>query len=166
MFEIGEIVVYRQEVYQIIKKITDLSTSEDYFMLEPYHKEEGIITQVKIPCNRKSYLRKLSTKEEIQSLINKIPHIKAIEGTAREIEAEYRNRLKKPSLEDLIVIIKTSWTRNHQRMAQHKKIGYTDERYFVQANEYLIAEIAAVMSISKQEAQTYLEQAIDKDKDR
>ena len=109
MFEIGEIVVYRQEVYRIIKRIKDLSRQEDYFVLEPYHSVEVIITQVKILCNRgNGVLRKLSTKEEIQSLINKIPHIKVIDGTPREIEAEYRNRLKKPSLEDLIVIIKTS----------------------------------------------------------
>ena len=63
MFEIGEIVVYRNEVYRIIKRIKDLSRQEDYFVLEPYHSVEGIITQVKILCNRgNGVLRKLSTK--------------------------------------------------------------------------------------------------------
>lgn len=157
MFEVNEVVIYRKEVFRIIEKKKEPGSKEIFYTLVPYYEQEGLVTRLKVPAsNKMGYLRKLSTPEQIEDLIRRMPEIKVIEGTTRMIENDYKAKIKNASLEDLVSIIKTTWLRNKEREDQHKKQGAVDNSYFKQAEKYLYSEIGAVLNISIEEAKEYV----------
>lgn len=161
MFKINEIVIYRKEVFKITEIKKKSQTREEYYVLEPYYVKEGLRTRLEVPVsNRMDYLRKLSTPEEIETLIQRIPDIPEIEGNTRIIESDYRAKLKNATLEDLVSIIKTTYGRNQERERQNKHSGSTDDNYFRQAELLLYREVGAALDMSEEEARDYITQRL------
>ncbi len=153
MFEINEVVVYRQEIFRIIDKKKQGPSQQEVLVLAPYQEQEGLTTRLQIPAEQQDrLLRRLSTPKQIQALIERIPKIPLVEGNNRMIENDYRQLLKKGDLDGWVQIIKTTWVRNHQRIQEHKKSGAIDDKYFHEAERLLYAEIAAVFQCSWKEA--------------
>lgn len=161
MFKINEIVVYRKDLYRV-SEIEKMDSNEYKYILVPYQNDDGSL-RIQVPAsNKMGYLRKLSTEDEIQKMISRIPDISVLQGNIRWIENEYRSKMKHPSLDDLICIIKTSYLRNQDRLEQNKKASAIDSSYFVEAEKLLYQEIGAVLSLSEEEAKNYVISAIKK----
>ena len=102
MYSENEVVVYRKDMYRIKEIKRDNTGSVSCYLLVPYENDDGSL-RVQVPStNKKGYLRKVSTKDEIESLISRISEIPVLDGTSRVIENEVRKILKKPSLDDLV----------------------------------------------------------------
>ena len=129
MVQVNEVVVYRKDIYRVSEIRRGSSKDDTFYVLVPSLYDDGSL-RIQVPAsNKMGYLRKLSTKEEIQSLIKRIPEIPVIEGNNRMVENEYKTRMKKPTLEDLVSIIKTTYLRNQERFDQNKKAGAVDSMY-------------------------------------
>jgi len=156
MVQVNEVVVYRKEIYRVSEIRRGSSKDDTFYVLVPSLYDDGSL-RIQVPAsNKMGYLRKLSTKEEIQSLIKRIPEIPVIEGNNRMVENEYKTRMKKPTLEDLVSIIKTTYLRNQERFDQNKKAGAVDSMYFKEAEKVLYQEIGAVLNMSLDEAREYV----------
>lgn len=154
MYKVGNYVVYKREVCEVIsikeKKFMDM----DYYVLVPISDNT---LKIDVPVNNKmGYLRPLITKKEVEDIIKIIPNIKPIISTDRLIENEYRNLLNTNKHEDLIKIIKTTYLRNKERLDNNKKIGGKDDEYFKQAQNYLYSEFSIVLGMSYDETKKYV----------
>lgn len=155
MFTVNEIVIYRKDIYRIKEIKEGNAKEENYYLLVPYQDDGSLRIQVPV-TNKMGYLRKLSTKKEIEALIKRIPEIQVLQGNVRMLETEFRNMLKKPSLDDLVCIIKTTYLRNQERLVQNKKKGSADTAFFNEAEKILYQEIGAVLNLTSEQAKEYI----------
>lgn len=154
MYKVGDYVVYKREVCEVISIKEKEFMNMDYYVLVPISDNT---LKIDVPVNNKmGYLRPLITKKEVEDIIKTIPNIKPIISTDRLIENEYRNLLNTNKHEDLIKIIKTTYLRNKERLDNNKKIGGKDDEYFKQAEKYLYSEFSIVLGMSYDETMKYV----------
>ena len=154
MYKVGDYVVYKREVCEVISIKEKEFMNMDYYVLVPISDNT---LKIDVPVNNKmGYLRSLITKKEVEDIIKTIPNIKPIISTDRLIENEYRNLLNTNKHEDLIKIIKTTYLRNKERLDNNKKIGGKDDEYFKQAEKYLYSEFSIVLGMSYDETKKYV----------
>lgn len=154
MYKVGDYVVYKREVCEVISIKEKEFMDMDYYVLVPISDNT---LKIDVPVNNKmGYLRPLITKKEVEDIIKTIPNIKPIISTDRFIENEYRNLLNTNKHEDLIKIIKTTYLRNKERLDNNKKIGGKDDEYFKQAEKYLYSEFSIVLGMSYDETKKYV----------
>lgn len=160
MYKVNEVVVYRKDIYRISEIRKGSSKEDTFFVLVPSQNDDGSL-KIQVPAsNKMGYLRKLSTKDEIEALIQRIPEIPVIDGNNRMIENDYKARMKKPTLEDLVAIIKTTYLRNQERLDQNKKIGAVDNNYFKEAEKVLYQEIGTVLDMTVDQTRDYVVAAL------
>lgn len=154
MYKVGDYVVYKREVCEVISIKEKEFMNMDYYVLVPISDNT---LKIDVPVNNKmGYLRPLITKKEVEDIIKTIPNIKPIISIDRLIENEYRNLLNTNKHEDLIKIIKTTYLRNKERLDNNKKIGGKDDEYFKQAEKYLYSEFSIVLGMSYDETKKYV----------
>lgn len=154
MYKVGDYVVYKREVCEVISIKEKEFMDMDYYVLVPVSDNT---LKIDVPVNNKmGYLRPLITKKEVEDIIKTIPNIKPIISTDRLIENEYRNLLNTNKHEDLIKIIKTTYLRNKERLDNNKKIGGKDDEYFKQAEKYLYSEFSIVLGMNYDETKKYV----------
>lgn len=154
MYKVGDYVVYKREVCEVISIKEKEFMNMDYYVLVPISDDT---LKIDVPVNNKmGYLRPLITKKEVEDIIKTIPNIKPIISIDRLIENEYRNLLNTNKHEDLIKIIKTTYLRNKERLDNNKKIGGKDDEYFKQAEKYLYSEFSIVLGMSYDETKKYV----------
>lgn len=164
MYKVNEVVVYRKDIYRISEIRKGSSKEDTFFVLVPSQNDDGSL-KIQVPAsNKMGYLRKLSTKDEIEALIQRIPEIPVINGNNRMIENDYKARMKKPTLEDLVAIIKTTYLRNQERLDQNKKIGAVDNNYFKEAEKVLYQEIGTVLDMTVDQTRDYVVAALQHQK--
>lgn len=154
MFKIGEYVVYRRDVCKI-REIREHHIHNDrYYILEPM--VDSSLT-IEVPTdNRCGFLRPLIDRQQVEQIINEIPNIPLIECNDRMIENIYKTLLNSGKHEDYIKIIKTTYLRNKEREANHKRIGDKDYQYFQKAENYLYNEFSIVLQLSVEETKKYV----------
>ena len=128
--------------------------NEDYYLLRPIkNKSLKISTPV---TNKNNKIRDLIKKEEINSLIKKIPSIEIITTDDKFIENEYKKLLTNGTHEDLIKVIKTTYLRNKKRLDNNKKIAEKDKSFFELAEEYLYNELSIVLEKTYEETKEFI----------
>ena len=128
--------------------------NEDYYLLHPIkNKSLKISTPV---ANKNNKIRDLIKKEEINSLIKKIPSIEIITTDDKFIENEYKKLLTNGTHEDLIKVIKTTYLRNKKRLDNNKKIAEKDKSFFELAEEYLYNELSIVLEKTYEETKEFI----------
>lgn len=156
MFKVKEYVVYKRNVC-IIKEIKEISDNK-YYVLEPI--DDKSLTISVLANNKGSTLRKIISKEACANLIKSIPNIEIIKINDKLIENEYKKLLNTEKHEDLIKIIKTTYTRNNERISNHKKIGEKDENYFNRAETLLYNELPVSLGKTYDDTKTYVIQEV------
>lgn len=167
MFKVGEYIIYKKDLCKVQEVETNPKNEEVYYKLSPLNDETLFI---KVPVNNKFHnLRYPISKEEAETLIQKIPDIEPIQTNDKLLESTYRDLMKTNQHEDLIKIIKTTYLRNEARTNQGKKVGDKDQMYFNQAEKYLYTELAYVLGKSFEDCKNYIinkvENSIRKDKE-
>ena len=71
------------------------------------------------------------------------------------MEAEYKRLLQDPAYENIIKVIKTSYTRNKLRQEQNKKTSEKDTKYFNLAEEFLYNELSITLNLSYEETKEF-----------
>ena len=71
------------------------------------------------------------------------------------MEAEYKRLLQDPTYENIIKVIKTSYTRNKLRQEQNKKTSEKDTKYFNLAEEFLYNELSITLNLSYEETKEF-----------
>ena len=117
MYKVGDLLVYKKDVCEIIEIKEKYLRDMDYYILAPIIDKS---LKLQIPTSS-STIRNLITKEEIQKLINQIPIIETIKIESKNIENEYKQLMQSGTHEDLIKIIKTTYLRNKERIDNNKK---------------------------------------------
>lgn len=159
MKKIGDFIVYKHDVCEIIDIKEKYLNSMDYYILSPILDKS---LQIRVPVDS-TLFRSLISKDEVQELINKIPSIPPINANDKLLETEYKNLLRHGTHEDLIKIIKTTYLRNQNRLENKKKIGEKDQFYFNKAEEYLYHEFAIILGITIDDVKDYITENIKKE---
>ena len=152
MLNIGDYVIYQEQVCQIKEQKINEFTNLESFILVPVTDSS---LKLNVPVNNPN-IKNLMTKEEIKNLIALMPSIPLIEVEDKLLENEYKKLYHSGSKEDLIRIIKTTYKRNQDRLNNNKKISEKDNKYFTLAENLLYSEIATVFGISLEEAKEYI----------
>ena len=154
MYHKGDYVVYKRDVCKVNGITEKKFNNMDYYSLSPVLDET---LKIDVPVDNKlGLMRNLITKEELDNIIKKIPSIKPLSTTDKQIETEYKKLMNSGTHEDLIKIIKTTYLRNKERLDNNKKIGDKDNSYFELAEKYLYTEFMIVLGISFDETKEYV----------
>ena len=154
MYKINDYLVYGKDVCQVCEIEEKKFNNEDYYLLRPL-KDPSL--KIEIPVsNKNNKLRSLITKEDIETLINKIPEIETLPVDDKFLETEYKQLLSKGTHEDLIKIIKTTYLRNKKRLDNNKKTTEKDSTYFELAEEYLYNEFSIVLGYDYEQTKDYV----------
>ena len=148
MYKINDFLIYKREVCQV-KSLTKIN-NQDYYILE--NKADPSL-KISVPLKEEtSLLRPLRTFKEITAALDNIDNIKPLNLTDRNLEEQYKSLLQGNTLEDLIVIIKTTYLRNEIRKSNKKHLGDKDTYYQELSENFLFNEVAYSMQISYDDA--------------
>lgn len=153
MKNIGDYVIYRKEVCKVVEIKEKFFKDMDYYRLVPISDES---LHLDVPVSNENLLRYLITKDQVEELIQKIPDINLIESEEKNLENEYKTLINSGNLEDYIKIIKTTYTRNKERIESKRKISDKDNHYFNLAEKYLYNEFSIVLNKSFEETKQYV----------
>lgn len=152
MKKAGDYLVYKRDVCKIKKVYKSDYNGMDYYDLYPVYDES---LKISIPVNNIN-IRDLMTLEEVNNLIKMMPEIRTLNVVDKQIENEYKKLLTSGNIEDLVILIKTSYLRNKDREDNNKKIGEKDKYYFDLAENFLYNELAIVLNKSIEETKEYI----------
>ncbi len=165
MFRVGEIVVYGVKgVYRIenigTPEIDWLDSSKEYYTLMPVYREEKVF----IPVDADVYIRPIISREEADNFILSIPSISADETSSRNprsLEASYQEAFNKHELNELVKIIKKTYSKRARALKSGKKLAQIDERYMRRAENLLFEELAASLDIEKTAVPEYIRKMLN-----
>lgn len=154
MYKVGDKIVYKRNVCEIVDiKLNKFNNKECYY-LEPVDDKSLKIT---VPLDLEDSIRKIISKEEVDKIISNIPNIELIKNISdKNIELEYKKCLDDLSHENLIKVIKTSYLRNKARTDSKKKISDKDDMYFKMAEKLLYTEFSIVLNKNYEETKDYV----------
>lgn len=158
MYKVGDLLVYKKDVCEIIEIKEKYLRDMDYYILAPIIDKS---LKLQIPTSSNA-IRDLLTKEEVERLIKQIPIIETIKIESKNIENEYKQLMQSGTHEDLIKIIKTTYLRNKERLDNNKKTTDKDNYYFNQAELYLYNEFSVVLNLTYDETKEYVLNAVNK----
>ena len=160
MFEPGDYVVYGMKGVCQVEEITELDmkgTAEGrlYYVLRPcFQKGSTIFTPVD---NEKTAMRAVMSRDEARKLVDDISEIEVLlEKNDKERERQYKEAIRSGDPRQWVRIIKTSYLRGQERIAQGKKAAMIDERYFHAAEEQLYEELSIALNLPKEDMRAYI----------
>ncbi len=162
LYKKGDLVVYRRDVCKVVRIAKSDFTGEKCYILVPYNQQDGSVKMQVPVSNRGGHLRDLVTEEQIRDLIAGTPDLEVLENKPANMKSQYSALMKGDSLEELVRIIKTSYARNEERIANHKRLASIDDEYLQKAEKYLYDEIAISLGMSFDESKAYFETEVEK----
>lgn len=164
MFQVGEYIVCDHNgVCKVlgISEMPELKKDVLYYQLEPvYSKGSRIFVPVD---SNKLVMRKVSTAEEVEALLDEIPSIETMWiANEKKREEQYREVARKYDCREWVKIIKTIYLRKKSRKLEGKKITYIDEKYMKMAEDNLYGEISIPLNISPDSVEKYIKDRIGK----
>ena len=159
----GDIVMYKRDVCRVVRIGESDYTGEKCYILVPTARPDGSI-KMQVPVSNKSgHLRDLITRDEIRELIRKTPDVETLVSKPANMKSQYAALMHSDDVLDLDRIIKTSYERNQERIASHKKLASIDDEYLRRAEKYLYNEISASTGMSFDESKEYFESEVKKE---
>lgn len=164
MFNIGDIIVYGNSgVYSVTeycKSPVDKNDTRTFYLLTPLYESASNI--IMTPCdNERVSMRRLITKDEAYSIIDKIPYISELvveyEKNRRD---KYKEALSSGDLEEYVKIIKSVHTRREITKITKKRLSETDTEYEKRAKYCLYSEFASVFDIPFSSVEEFINQRI------
>jgi CarD family transcriptional regulator len=160
MFQLGEHIVYGTNgicrVEEIGPSPYDKSDTRTFYLLIPIHNPMSSTIYTPVDNDRVP-MRRLMTREEIDSLMQRIPDIEPlavpVERQRREL---YRTTIGSLEPDGYVRVIKAVDQRRVRLAAARKHFPMTDLEYGRLARRLLYGECAHVLGISEQEAEAYV----------
>lgn len=158
MYKVDDLLVYKKDVCRVKEIKYKYLRNTDYYVLSPITDDS---LKIQVPVDSK-VIRNIISKEETNKIINTIPNIDIIKSDAKTLENEYKTLMQNGTHEDLIKIIKTTYLRNEERIANNKKTIDKDNYYFNQAESYLYQEFAISLNMPYNEVKQYIIDTLSK----
>jgi len=165
MYQADEMIVYGGEgvcrVEAVGKlNIPGISREKEYYTLAPVYREGRIYT----PVDSKVFMRPVIDRESAEALIRSIPKIQG-DGyngkNLRMLNEHYQSLLGTHQCEDMVQVIKSTYSRRQARHAQGNKSSQVDERYMKRAEDLLYGELAVALDIPKEQVADYIFQVLE-----
>lgn len=158
MYKLGDLLVYKKDVCEVVEIKPKYLRDMDYYILTPITDKT---LKIQTPVNNKA-IRNLITKDKVEEIIHCIPNIEIIQTDAKTIDYDYKQLMQSGTHEDLIKIIKTTYLRNKERIDNNKKTTDKDNYYFNQAELYLYNELSVVLGLTYDETKEYIIKEVEK----
>ena len=158
MYKVDDLLVYKKDLCRVKEIKYKYLRNTDYYVLSPITDDS---LKIQVPVDSK-VIRNIISKEETNKIINTIPNIDIIKSDAKTLENEYKTLMQNGTHEDLIKIIKTTYLRNEERIANNKKTIDKDNYYFNQAESYLYQEFAISLNMPYNEVKQYIIDTLSK----
>ena len=158
MFEVNDYIMYGVtgvcRVTGIEEKIIN-HIKKDYYVLSPVYSKNIVI---KIPVdNEKVTMRKLHTKEEVESLINSMPNKETLWiDDDKERNETFKSMLKSADCNDFITLIKSIYSNKKIRKTIAKTMHKADDEIMKAAENLLNEEFATILGIELEEVTPYI----------
>lgn len=154
MHKVGDIVVHKNGVCRVREITKNFRNSEDYYTLETIDDEPLII---RVPVSRsKKIFRAIMTKEEAESLIDRMVDVDTVNVNARMPEQTYKKLMDKGTHKALVCIMKTAKLRSRDRQKQGLKLAEKDRMYHRLAEQMLYGELSAALSMTLDDTRDYI----------
>ncbi|MDO5011267.1 MAG: CarD family transcriptional regulator [Intestinibacter bartlettii] len=160
MFNKGEYVIYGNVG---VCEIMDISTLDIhgapkdklYYILKPLNQSKStVFTPID---NKKVVIRKIISKEDVETLLSDIKNIKELlVEDERFREKAYKECIKSCQCRKLLSLIKTIYYRKEERLNEGKKLSATDEKYFKIAQDNLHAELSMSLKVPIDQMEDYI----------
>ena len=163
MFKIGDKIIYGKTGVCEVIEIKEMSMTSDgkkelYYNLKPiYQQGSTIFTPVN---NNKIAMRSIITKSEALKLIKQIPKIQAKPFSfkaRRDVVEYYEKTLNSLDYHNLIELAVTIYEKKQDAEKNKKAVSSIDEKFMKKAEELLFVELAAVLSVDKNEIPALIE---------
>ena len=172
MLSIGEAVVYRHHVCEVVSIREAYFEGRDYYELKAIF-EKSLKLFVAIDEAQPPALRPVMTKEEALALIDSIGSAESIDEEAlaqgtdtptlldRRIKEEYTRRLHTFTPEQLLPIMKFAYERSKSRTDEGRNATATDKKYFELAQNLLCDELSISLGIDRDQVTAFLQERIE-----
>lgn len=163
MFQVGEMIVCDHNGVCKVLAVTEMPELRKgvlYYELEPVYSKGS---RIYVPVDsEKLVMRKVSTAEEVEQLLNEIPDIETIWiSNEKKREEQYKEVARRYDCREWVKIIKTIHMRKRSRGLEGKKITYIDEKYMKLAEENLYGEISIPLKIERNQVQGYIKDRVE-----
>lgn len=165
MFNINDMVIYGAHGVCKIINIEEkdlMGAKKKYFVLKPLKNENS--TYYAPTDNEKilAKMRKLLSKEEIDTLIDSMPHEQANWiSNDNERREKYKAILTEGTPTELIKMIKAIFFEKKEREANKKRLITSDERFLKDAEQILYGEFQYVLNLNEDELMAYIFERIE-----
>lgn len=114
------------------------------------------LTNNSILANPKEIIRKITNKDELEEIIDRIPYLRTLEITSERFRQEiYKRTFNKCSEIEWIKLIKTIYLRKRNHKAQDYELDYLK-----QTQQLFYEEIAVVLNIAIDKVEDYIKEKI------
>ena len=166
MFEIGEFIVYGTSgicrVEEICSSPYDKKDTRTYYLLIPVHNPMGSTIYTPVDNDRVP-MRRLMTREEIDSLIEAMPRIELVQVPAEKQRREiYRTTIGALRPEGYVSVMKTVHRRREELAAARKHFPVSDMEYGRLARHLLYTECAHVLGVTEDGVEAYISDKLGK----
>ena len=165
MFEIGDYIVYGNNGVCEVKEITamqmkGIDSEKLYYKLIPVENSKStFFTPVD---NKAVVMRRMLTKGDAQTLIDKVPSLLPLPiPDDKQREEIYKSAMKSCDPCEWFRIIITLYNRKQERIRQGKKTTSVDDRYYKQVESNLYGELSLALGIEKDEIIDYVKGKLD-----
>lgn len=166
MYKIGEFIVYGNEGVCEVENISELNIPgtdkiKNYYSLKPMHGNGKVF----VPVDTNIFMRPVVTPEEIQDIIKDIPLVDEAKqelNSARALQEHYKKLLNTHECVDTLTVMVSLNNKKANLVKNNKKLGQIEEKFFRIANDLIEDELSIVLGISKEEAETYIQDEIIK----
>ncbi len=168
MFKVGDYVSYGNSgVCQIVDMIwmnsgASSDTEKQYYVLQPVYNTSGkIYTPID---NDRVIMRNLISYDMAEALLADATDIMPIpEAPPREMDAEYKKRIRSGDCRQWMSIIKTVKIKKNIREKKGKKLTSSDERYLKEVSGKLYEELSFVMKKNVDQVKEIVEASLVED---
>lgn len=157
MFKINDYVIYKSDVCLIndIKKIHDL----DYYVITPINDSS---LKINLPIDSK-FIRAIISYEDAIKIIDNIPNVQVVDASNdKALEQIYKKLLMSDDLNDLVVVVKTTYLRNKNRLDKGKKNGSVDTFYYEEGIKKLFSELSITLKLDEDKIESIFFEQMNK----
>ena len=165
MYQVGELIIYGPEGVCRVAEIGPLNMRGaqkglDYYTLSPVYRDGKIFT----PVDTTVYTRPVMTREEAETLIDRIPDIPEEiyeNSNPRLLNEHYQAYLKSYDCMDLLRLIRAIYAKGRSAEGKGRHLGQVDERTIKRAMEMLHGELAVALDIPVDGVKDYITRRIE-----
>ncbi len=171
MFEPGELVLYgssgvcRVESIGAMEGVRGVDRGRLYYKLKLLHGSGDIFA----PTDTAVFMRPVLTQEEVNGLIDKLPHIQAAacnERNLTQLSGRYHAAFESHRTEDLLGLMKSIRLKERASAQRGKQLGLTDQRYQKKAEELIYGEFSVALGIPYEAVEDYIAQRLAAQEER